>query len=589
MLMHRNPYTFIFFCFIAIIAVYLVVQFRWIGFSGSDWKSIIEGDGKDYYAYLDQIYIKHNFGNASSACEQVNIINGKSVIKCYSGTALLIFPFFFAARAISAIVNIPADGYGEAFQKSTSIAGLFYLLLGLWLLYRLMKQMGLKLVHVFVSLIFIFLATNLLAYSVLYPAMSHVYSFSMICGFLWASNNFIQNKKWGYLVAGAVFLGLVYLIRPVNIIIAGFVFFFFADLKTAISFLKENSKKLLMFILILIVFMCIQNILWFIQCGKFFIWSYLHEGFYFLHPEILNVLFSFRKGLFIYTPLLLVSLAGLFYLFRQNRFRFCVSLIFVFVLIYIISSWWCWTYSDSFGMRPLVDFFAVFAIFFAILFQYIHKWLRIPMIFVCLLCLSLNLVQTYQYFAGIIHPEYMNRQSYKFVFLNTSLDYRNCVGGACDLVPYDKFEKALITEKSVTGDTIIPCINGSGTNEKIFLFDDEIEFSDQIIFKNEQELYKSSSLYSEIRFKKWDFSQNGSSQAYFVVVITYDDRRNTYYYSFPINYLPDSSPEQWQDIQYSVILPKIQSPEFKLSFYIWNIEFQHFLVKDIGVKIFRTA
>ncbi|MCB7372887.1 hypothetical protein LI003_23625, partial [Bacteroides caccae] len=42
--------------------------------------------------------------------------------------------------------------------------------------------------------------------------------------------------------------------------------------------------------------------------GEFIVYSYTKEGFNFLHPEIIKVLFSYEKGLFVYTPICFFSL-----------------------------------------------------------------------------------------------------------------------------------------------------------------------------------------------------------------------------------------------------------------------------------------
>ncbi|HNW89666.1 MAG TPA: hypothetical protein PKN48_08370 [Bacteroidales bacterium] len=565
----------LFFITVLIIVGALVYCFRWTGAAGNDWKSIIDGDGKGYYAYFDQIVFKKNFGRATPDYDHLIKIDNRSLIKYQCGTALLISPFFLSAALVS---GFPDDPYAEAYQKSVSVAAIFYLLLGCIFLYLLLSRLKIKPEHIFISLAAALFATNLLVYSVIQPDMSHVYSFAMISGFLWAAYCYIQNHKFKHLLFSAITLGIVYLIRPVNILIIFFVLFFFDDFKSVRIFIKQHIKRLLLFGAFVLLVMAIQNVLWYIQCGHFFVRAYQNEGFYWLHPEFFKVLFSFRKGLFVYTPILFIVFLSMALLFKKNKFRFFTTLYFLFLLTYIVASWWCWTYFDSFGMRPFVDFYGVFVLLFALLLNNLKKNLRIIVVVFCIPLLLLNIIQSYQYRKNILSPEYMNFESYRYIFLKTSDKYVGCIGGSNDLVPYNKFEKKLIFSASPD--------SGNGA---IMLFDQKNEYGGSVRVSNDLELFGAFHSYAEIKFKKWDYRVNGTSNALFVVSLSYKGRENAFYKAFPINYLPGSPENRWKEYSYSMILPKILEPEYELTLYIWNSELEEFKIKDLEIQILKTA
>ena len=377
-----------------------MVNYRWVGSNGFGWKSIIDGDGKGYYAYLDEIFIKHNFANQTPDYEQIISVKGRGVIKYYSGTALLISPFFLAAYGISAVAGWPIDGYAPLFQKTISFAGIIYLLLGFLFCAKLLLQLKIKPQHIILTLLLFLFGTNLLTYTILHPVMSHVYSFFAISLFLWLFNSFIISQKAKYLLWCGVVLALIYLIRPFNILIVGFLWFFVSDRKQALALFQNHYKTWIKAAGLFILIIGLQNILWFMQCGSFFIRPYNHEGFYFTHPEFFRFLFGFRKGLFLYTPLLGISLLGLLLIWGQNKVRIFVASGFLLFIAYLLSAWWCWSYSDGFGMRPFIDFYIVFIILFAILLQHVKAWLKWALVALCLLPLSLNLLQNYQYQKG---------------------------------------------------------------------------------------------------------------------------------------------------------------------------------------------
>ncbi len=576
-----------------IILLFLMVCYRWIGSNGHEWKSIVDGDGKGYYAYLDQIFISHNFGSAIADQDQTYVVNNHSVVKFFSGTALLISPFFLLASFIAQLFNLPHQADAEIFQKTISLAALFYLLLGSCFLIRLFKHLHLNKISILGSLTLILFATNLLAYSLFHPAMSHVYSFCAISGFLWATNRYIATNKNKFLLISALFYGLIYLIRPVNGVIILFVPFFFSDFSALLVFLKSKLRQLLIFAGIFITICLVQNMLWFIQCGSFFIKAYPYEGFYWLHPQIYQVLFSFRKGLFIYSPVLLICLLGMVTIFKENRFKSIVGLFFILMITYIISSWWCWSYFDGFGMRPFIDYFAVFALFLAYLFNKIRPWLRIVVMTMGGFCIVFNLFQTWQYTKGIIHSDYMNFLNYSYVFLKTEDKYRNCVGGSNDLIPYNKYNKTLIYESAAfplssepdSANIIIP----KGETEKAFVYDDKFEYNFQLTFQNDTTLFAANKLFAEIHLQKRELYPCSFYKNLMVISLNYQDNKPIFYKTFPLNYLPNQTSNQWQNLDYKIILPTIRNKNYQLKFYIWNKSLDIFLIKNLKIKIYKTS
>jgi hypothetical protein len=589
---NKKTYT-VFFTLILLILVMLTLYFRWKGNSGNDWKTIIDGDAKGYYAYLKQIFITHDFGNAPVNYEQINEANGHSIIKYYSGTALLMSPFFLVSCAISWIGNLPFDAYGELFQKTISLAGILYLLMGLLFAGRLMQQLDIKLLNILLTLAIFLFGSNLLTYSILHPAMSHVYSFFAVSLFLWLFNSFLISGKKKFLLMSALALGLIYLIRPFNILIIGFLWFFITDLKSAYALLKQHGKTVLMAIGMFLLTISIQNILWFVQCGRFFIWSYHYEGFYLAHPEFFRLLFGFRKGLFLYTPLLGLSLLGLLLLLWKNRTRFIITSVFLLLIAWLLSAWWCWSYSDGFGMRPFIDFYIIFILLFALLLQNISKWLKWIIIALSLVLLALNLVQNYQYYKGIIHPEYMNRQRYQLVFLKTSDVYADCFGGADDLIPYNRYQQQTIIESPVFPDASAPdsanIIYMRGVNGKMYCYDERFEFNFKYTIQNSLPLYEANKTYALIHLKKMDLHPTRFHKNLFVISLSYKNKKNVVFRSFPLESYAYQSRGRWHEMTYAIMLPKIMQKDFVLNFYIWNRSLDIFLVKDIQIKVFKTA
>ena len=162
----------------------------------------------------------------------------------------------------------------------------------------------------------------------------------------------------------------------------------------------------------------IQLIIYKVQCGDFFVYSYQGEGFNFTDPQIFNFLFSYQKGLFVYTPIFLLPLLGLYTLFKLSRYHFFAFVVPMSIVIYVLSSWWCWFYGGSFSSRVMVvEFIPLFALLLGIALQHFKKPYRNTLLASMLVVLFVCQIQIFQYRYYEIHWAHMNKEKYWKVFL----------------------------------------------------------------------------------------------------------------------------------------------------------------------------
>jgi len=407
---------------------------RWMGdHNCMEWKGTIGSDGYGYYSYLPCVFIYHKFdykrvleeaskvrpGSAYNATAIV--FQNKEVDKCFPGVAILLAPFFLIAYALSYLLGFDTGGYGFLFQASVSIAALFYLTLGLVFLRKLMKEFSISDKIIGVTLILVVLGTNLFYYATREPSMGHVYSFGLTAVFLFYVKKSIQDFRLRNLVWMTVAISILVLVRPTNLLSLFFVPFLAGNWKNTSGFILNffKSKKIFLLLLIPSGMLCVEFLLWYLQTGHFFVWSYPGEGFNFKQSHFLDILFSYKKGWFTYTSLMFVALVGgLTILYRQNRFQFWDVLFFFIIITYILSSWSSWSYGGSFGLRAYLDFYPAFAILLALFLNSLtSQRLKVSFMVLTFLCMGFNLIQTYQYFNCIIPYEGMNKEEYWKVFL----------------------------------------------------------------------------------------------------------------------------------------------------------------------------
>ena len=107
-----------------------------------------------------------------------------------------------------------------------------------------------------------------------------------------------------------------------------------------------------------------QLLYWHRITGHYFVDQYAVTGAHLdlLHPHFVGVLFSVRKGLFFWTPLLLLAVAGLPFLRRRAPALLVPAVAYLAVITWVVASWSIWWYGGSFGMRALIDAMPVFAL-----------------------------------------------------------------------------------------------------------------------------------------------------------------------------------------------------------------------------------
>ena len=574
---------------------------------------IIKGDGRGYYSYLPSIFIHHTldftkvyeFEKQKLALDYLGhfyIDNGDTKInKYYSGVALLLLPFFLIAYFLSLIFGFELNGYSLIFQYSVFFAGLFYCFLGLWFTRKLLKLFNIpKRIIIFVIVLLLF-GTNLFYYSFINPSHSHVYSFAMVAIFLYFVKKIFISYSVKDIYKAAIALGLIILIRPTNALILFILPFLASDkttlINTASRFFKFKKEFFISFLIVLFI-IGIQFIINLIQSGSIFIWSYKGEGFNFLNPEISNLLFSFRKGLFIYTPLTFLAFFALIPLIKQSYYSFFTLTGFFLILFYFLSAWWNWFYGDSFGMRSVIDYYPVFAILLGILFyKFSSKSIRIPLITISVLFLIINLIQTYQYSNFIIHPDAMNKEKYLYIFLKTGDEYKNIFGGSVES-RYGEIKEREIKHyfndfENPSEDWMLFSIVEIGdtaySGNKVTMLDSVVIYNSGIKIKVDSALTKIKKPFVKTSLWKYNIKDNASGKSLFVVDIKNASGGDYFYKAFKLTDIPTDTIRVWEKTELEFKIPQLKSIDDVIMFYVWNIEGKNFYVDDVEIGIFEEV
>lgn len=396
-------------------------------------KNIIYSDGKGYYEYLPSIFIFKDINrkdvplNDSSILYQrikskkhYNDYNGYKVNKYSCGTALLQAPFFLITYSTFNPSHTYDDGYQPIFHKAIYISALFYLFIALYFLKALLQLYEIEnRIIIFAQLVLVF-STSVIVYTTVDASFSHIYSLCAINVFLYVIKKYFLYKDTKLIFVACALLGLILLLRQVNFLVLLFLPFLAGTAKnlkeTFISFYKDIPTVLLAIVCVVAVF-SIQLIFWYLQTGDFILYSYKGESFDFTDPQFINILFSYKKGLFVYAPIFLLSIVAIAWMIYKRFYYMALTWLAGFLLLtYVLCSWGSWFYGGSYGLRAYLDYYALFLIPLAIFVQQLSTRLKICVLIFSICTVVMNIIQTYQYKEHILHPQKMDKEGYWKVF-----------------------------------------------------------------------------------------------------------------------------------------------------------------------------
>lgn len=398
-------------------------------------------DVAGYYEYLPAIFIYHDlahlqFQDSVFAKYQLGTNfpnytapNGNKVLKYPVGAAIMYLPWFAFAHAYALATNLAADGYSRPYQTFLSYGCLIYVLTGLWFARKILLQYFSDKVTA-ITVLLLVLATNYLNYAAIDHAMTHSLLFTLFTILIYFTIRFYKNPALQYAGIIGILTGLAVITRPSEIVICLIPLLWgigsTADLKQRWQFVAAHAIKFGFAIFCNAIIIAIQLFYWRFASGHFLEYSYTDQGFNFSHPFLYKVLFTFRKGWFVYTPFMLLIVPGFVWLYKNNRNIFWAIFLFFCFTLWIVSSWEIWWYGGSLGQRALVQSYAVLIFPIAAFINHMRNtnwfWKWTVIIFIAY-AIMINIFFTWQAHApgNMYESENMNRDYFWKSFLKTEI------------------------------------------------------------------------------------------------------------------------------------------------------------------------
>lgn len=374
---------------------------------------------------------------------------GRQVIKYPLGFAVIYAPFFFVGHWLAPFFGFDQDGFSAPYHFSIIVGHCVYIILGLWMARKV-------LLHFFsgrltaLLLLILFAGTNFFFTTTASLAMPHGHLFLFYGLVLWFTIRWHEKQNWKNTLLLGGCIGLAALIRATEILIVLIPLFWqVVDRKSWFEKwqqIKKEKHKLFGLALLIASIGSIQLIYYKLTTGHFFIDAYNNagEGFDFSHPYTWQFLFSARKGWLVYTPIFIFSFFGFWLMHKRKHPAVYALMLFFLVNLYVLSSWTCWWYAESFGQRSLVQSYLVLLIPLGYFLRFVIQqkfWLKSTVFVAIILFVAFNQFQTWQMHRGLLHPSRMTNDAYWAHFLATK--------------PVENFADLLLTDKSVPANEML--------------------------------------------------------------------------------------------------------------------------------------
>lgn len=507
---------------------------------------------------------------------------GNTVIRFYMGMSLLWTPAFFTGHLYALATDYPEDGFSKPYQWALVLYGALFSILGLIVSRKILLQYFSEKITA-ITLLVVFVGSNLFFFITIGNDVPHGYLFTLFAALILFTIKWHQKHNYTNALLIGVSLGLIIAVRPSDGI-AGIIPLLWGVVNKK-SFLEKLSlvqkywAQLAAAISVAIILFLPQLFYNYLYGGSLILNVYNDAAstLNLSNPRIGYVLFGFRKGWFIYSPLSLLGIAGLVIIYKKLREYFWPAILFILINIYLIASF---TSLVSYGWRAFIESYAILLIPTAFVVETLSRKsiiVKSVISIILLFFMILNLHQAWQVRMGIIDGSRMTKEYYFAVLgkSKVSLDDRKLLmversGVSSDEIPKEEnFMKVELVDLGFNDQVLIDSLNypvpfeGSGA----FLMGNGTEFSpglkipyDKITSKDYCYLKASAYVYADSTVNKDNI---------FLVLTTSNDDGHLKYRT--VSFKDDSiafTPNNWNKLEIEYLTPEIIGDAI-ISCYVW--------------------
>jgi len=319
----------------------------------------IDSDAIEYYSHLRSLYFDHDldfenefrhFGILERGDKRQPTPTGHRRTIFSVGPSLLWLPFYAAGDLVARASGGAEDGYSPAHIRSVMLGSLFWGVLGLLLVYRLLRELFAPSAAFWTAFLLLY-ATFLYWYLIFEPLMSHAGSFFCAALVLWVWWGGREGFGWRRAAALGLVTGLAATVRWQNGVLL------LLPALTLLGTLRRAPRRSVGLGSLVLVGFAVgalpQLLAWKAIFGSYLLADPPH-GADFLrlgHPFLLQTFFSSRHGLLYWTPILWGGFLGYAVLLRRRPRLALTLLLPLAVMSYVNACSGDWWAGGSFSNR----------------------------------------------------------------------------------------------------------------------------------------------------------------------------------------------------------------------------------------------
>lgn len=389
-------------------------------------EATLSWDVSGYYLYLPSIFIYQDINKGafledivkkySPTPDPQQVIpskNGNRVMRYTYGQSIMYLPYFLLAHIFTSEFQsfYPPDGFSYPYQICIGMGMLFYSIMGLYFLRKLLFNYFPDRV-VSYCLLTLMLASNYLNYAAIDQGLTNGSLFFLYCLLLYKT---IEYRKGNYSLNKLAFIiGLMIVIRPTEFIAVLIPFLFGSrsldEIKSRLNTVTTKPREVVVFGLIIFGFVSIQLIYWKYVSGSWFVYTYQDQVFDWFRPNLYDFSFDYLSGWITYSPFMILVIPSL--LITYKKYGMIIPLFFL-LAYYITTSWRIYDYSWVSG-RAMIQYLPFVMLLFGTFYEYIipRRKFYIPVVLFFLLCAYLNTWWIYHSHAGSVQASRHTKETY---------------------------------------------------------------------------------------------------------------------------------------------------------------------------------
>jgi hypothetical protein len=358
----------------------------------------VRGDGVGYYAFARSMLIEHRLdftkdweaantsfrmgrlgedGNPRPAEYTVtgHIDNHFSV-----GPAILWSPFLIVTHVAVLLYDrlggkIPADGYAFPYRLAMACGTALYGFLAVLISFAAARRYVSEL-SAFLAALGVWFATSLPVYMYFNPSWSHAHSAFVVALFFWVWLTTRARRTWPqWIILGAIgglmidvyYLNAILLLLP---LFESMGQYRLALRRAALEPTGRLFMKNVAFVATIFVAFVPTLVSKKLIYGGYLRLGY-REAWYWTSPAFFKAALSADHGLFSWTPIIILSIAGVLLLLRQDRVLAAYLLTVFLIYLYAMGCYQNWDGLSSFGNRFFVSLTCVFVLGLAVFFDWL--------------------------------------------------------------------------------------------------------------------------------------------------------------------------------------------------------------------------